>query len=306
MTYRRAGRSGLKLPAISPRPVAQLRRRPPDRHASATSSAAPSTSASPTSTWPTTTARRPAAPRPTSAASSAPTSRHHRDELVISTKAGYHMWNGPYGEWGSRKYLVSLARPVAAAPRPRLRRHLLPPPPRPGHPARGDHGRPRRGRPLRQGPLRRHQQLHRRADRPGRRDPAGTRHPAADPPAVLLDPQPLDREGPPARHPGSASAPAASRSARCSRACSPTATSAASPTTPACAPASSSTRATSTTHTMGRIHALNDIAKRRGQSLAQLALAWALRDPRMTSLIIGASSVEPAGEQRRRPGQPRP
>ncbi|MFN7002446.1 MAG: L-glyceraldehyde 3-phosphate reductase [Roseinatronobacter sp.] len=31
----------------------------------------------------------------------------HRDELVISTKAGYRMWPGPYGEWGSRKYLVS-------------------------------------------------------------------------------------------------------------------------------------------------------------------------------------------------------
>lgn len=30
-----------------------------------------------------------------------------RDELVISTKAGYHMWPGPYGEWGSRKYLLS-------------------------------------------------------------------------------------------------------------------------------------------------------------------------------------------------------
>jgi diketogulonate reductase-like aldo/keto reductase len=31
----------------------------------------------------------------------------YRDELVISTKAGYHMWEGPYGEWGSKKYLVS-------------------------------------------------------------------------------------------------------------------------------------------------------------------------------------------------------
>ncbi len=31
----------------------------------------------------------------------------YRDELIISTKAGYHMWNGPYGEWGSRKSLVS-------------------------------------------------------------------------------------------------------------------------------------------------------------------------------------------------------
>ncbi|KIL35913.1 L-glyceraldehyde 3-phosphate reductase [Cohnella kolymensis] len=31
----------------------------------------------------------------------------YRDEMVISTKAGYYMWEGPYGEWGSRKYLVS-------------------------------------------------------------------------------------------------------------------------------------------------------------------------------------------------------
>ncbi len=31
----------------------------------------------------------------------------YRDELVISTKAGYYMWEGPYGEWGSRKYLIS-------------------------------------------------------------------------------------------------------------------------------------------------------------------------------------------------------
>lgn len=31
----------------------------------------------------------------------------YRDEMIISTKAGYHMWNGPYGEWGSKKYLVS-------------------------------------------------------------------------------------------------------------------------------------------------------------------------------------------------------
>ena len=32
---------------------------------------------------------------------------HLRDELIISTKAGYYMWPGPYGEWGSRKYLLS-------------------------------------------------------------------------------------------------------------------------------------------------------------------------------------------------------
>src|SRR2546421_3228863 len=31
----------------------------------------------------------------------------HRDELIIATKAGYTMWPGPYGDWGSRKYLVA-------------------------------------------------------------------------------------------------------------------------------------------------------------------------------------------------------
>ena len=46
-----------------------------------------------------------------------------------------------------------------------------------------------------------------------------------------------------------------------------------------------------TTETMTRARALNDIAAARGQTLAQLALVWALRDTRMTSLVIGASSV---------------
>ncbi|MGN6586658.1 MAG: L-glyceraldehyde 3-phosphate reductase [Solirubrobacterales bacterium] len=43
---------------------------------------------------------------------------------------------------------------------------------------------------------------------------------------------------------------------------------------------------------IGRLRALNELASRRGQTLAQLALAWALRDERVTSLVIGASSVE--------------
>jgi L-glyceraldehyde 3-phosphate reductase len=43
---------------------------------------------------------------------------------------------------------------------------------------------------------------------------------------------------------------------------------------------------------LGRVRALNEIASRRGQSLAQLALAWALRDHRVTSVLIGASSVK--------------
>jgi L-glyceraldehyde 3-phosphate reductase len=47
-----------------------------------------------------------------------------------------------------------------------------------------------------------------------------------------------------------------------------------------------------TDEAMEKIRALNEIAQGRGQTLAQLALAWTLRDPRMTSTLVGASSVE--------------
>ena len=50
-------------------------------------------------------------------------------------------------------------------------------------------------------------------------------------------------------------------------------------------------RAMITEERLANVRALDAIAARRGQSLAQLALAWALRDPRMTSVVIGASSV---------------
>jgi L-glyceraldehyde 3-phosphate reductase len=46
-----------------------------------------------------------------------------------------------------------------------------------------------------------------------------------------------------------------------------------------------------TDQALAKVSALNEIAARRGQSLAQLAIAWALRDPRMTSVVLGASSV---------------
>jgi L-glyceraldehyde 3-phosphate reductase len=42
---------------------------------------------------------------------------------------------------------------------------------------------------------------------------------------------------------------------------------------------------------LSKVRALNEIAARRGQSLAQMALAWTLRDPRVTSTLVGASSV---------------
>jgi L-glyceraldehyde 3-phosphate reductase len=46
-----------------------------------------------------------------------------------------------------------------------------------------------------------------------------------------------------------------------------------------------------TEENLARVRALNEIAQRRGQTLAQMAIAWALRDPRVTSALVGASSV---------------
>jgi L-glyceraldehyde 3-phosphate reductase len=46
-----------------------------------------------------------------------------------------------------------------------------------------------------------------------------------------------------------------------------------------------------TEQTLAKIRSLNEIASRRGQTLAQMAVAWTLRDPRMTSTVVGASSV---------------
>jgi L-glyceraldehyde 3-phosphate reductase len=55
--------------------------------------------------------------------------------------------------------------------------------------------------------------------------------------------------------------------------------------------------------TLGHVRALNEIARARGQSLAQLALVWALRDQRVTSVLIGASSVAQLEENLAAAGQ---
>jgi L-glyceraldehyde 3-phosphate reductase len=47
-----------------------------------------------------------------------------------------------------------------------------------------------------------------------------------------------------------------------------------------------------TEHALAKVRALGEIAARRGQTLAQMAIAWTLRDPRMTSAVVGVSSVE--------------
>ena len=60
-----------------------------------------------------------------------------------------------------------------------------------------------------------------------------------------------------------------------------------------------------TDETLAKIRALNEVAGRRGQSLAQMALAWTLRDPRMTSTLIGASSRRAARGLARRAAEAR-
>jgi len=55
---------------------------------------------------------------------------------------------------------------------------------------------------------------------------------------------------------------------------------------------------------LARVAGLNEIARGRGQSLAQMALGWVLRDPRVTSVLVGASSVAQLEENVAAAGQP--
>jgi L-glyceraldehyde 3-phosphate reductase len=215
--------------------------------------------------------------------------RPYRDELVISTKAGYDMWPGPYGDWGSRKYLL-------ASLDQSLRRmgldyvdifysHRVDP----------------------QTPLEETMGALDAAVRAGKAlyvgissySPAKTRKAAEILRALgtpLLIHQPsysmfnrwvedglldvLEEQG-----------------AGCI-AFSPLAQGLLTDRYLDGIPADSRVRTGGalsesmlSESNLARVRALNGIAGRRGQSLAQLALVWALRDPRMTSLVLGASSV---------------
>ena len=106
MTYRRCGRSGLQLPAISlglwnnfgdNAPARDPARDHPPRVRPRRHPHRPRQQLRPAAR------RRRAQLRPHPQEDLAP----YRDELIISTKAGYDMWPGPYGEWGSRKYLLA-------------------------------------------------------------------------------------------------------------------------------------------------------------------------------------------------------
>ncbi|HNW59628.1 MAG TPA: L-glyceraldehyde 3-phosphate reductase [bacterium] len=216
--------------------------------------------------------------------------RPWRDELVISTKAGYWMWNGPYGEWGSRKYLLSSLDQS-------LKRMGL------EHVDIFYSHRPDPDTPLEEtmGALD-------QAVRSGRALYAGISNYSAEmtaraaailrdlgTPCLIHQPkynlftrwieegltEVLEREGigciafsPLAQglltNRYLQGVPAGSRASK---------------------PHGFLRPEQITEESLGKVQRLNELAQRRGQSLAQMAIAWVLRLPQMTSALIGASSV---------------
>ena len=214
----------------------------------------------------------------------------YRDELIISSKAGYYMWPGPYGEWGSRKNLLSsLDRSLT-----RLGLDYVdifyshrPDPDTPIEETMGALATAvRQGKALYAGissyspertreaariladlgtPLLIHQPSYSMVNRwiedslLDTLEDIGAGCIAFSPLAQgLLTTRYLD------------GIPADSRAAK----------------------GTSMSADTITEETLRKVRALNEIAAGRGQTLAQLAISWALRDTRVTSVIVGASSVE--------------
>jgi L-glyceraldehyde 3-phosphate reductase len=212
----------------------------------------------------------------------------HRDELVISSKAGWDMWPGPYGNWGSRKYLLasldqSLAR--MGLDYVDIFYHHRPDPETPleetmGALASAVH----QGKALYAGisqyhpaetreaarmlksmgtPLLIHQPVYSMLDRwiePELLDVLESQGVGCIPFSPLAQGQLTDRyvDG----------VPAGSRATQ-----------------------GYSLSAEAVDQNREKVLGLRRVAKRRGQALAQMALAWVLRDPRITSAVIGVSSV---------------
>jgi L-glyceraldehyde 3-phosphate reductase len=214
----------------------------------------------------------------------------YRDELVISTKAGYDMWPGPYGNWGSRKYLLSsldqsLGRMGVNYVDIFYSHRVDPVTPLEetmGALATAVH----QGKALYAGissysarrtreaaallremgvPLLIHQPSYSMLNRWIEADLLAA---LAEVGAGTIVFSPLAQGLLTDRYIGGV--PGGSRASH----------------------PGSFDREMLTDETLAKVKALDQIARRRGQSLAQMAIAWALRDPRVTTALIGASSVE--------------
>ncbi|HVY21513.1 MAG TPA: L-glyceraldehyde 3-phosphate reductase [Bauldia sp.] len=218
--------------------------------------------------------------------------RRYRDELIISTKAGYNMWPGPYGEWGSRKYLLSSLDQS-------LKRMKLDyvdifyshrfDPDTPLEETMGAlDAAVRAGKALYVGISSYSSQRTREAAKILRElgTPALIHQPSYSilnrwtEEDQLLDATESEGMGMIAFSPLAQGlltdkylkgVPSGSRAA---------------------SGAQSWNKNFLSDKNMTAVKAFNSIAKKRGQTLAQMALAWVLRDPRMTSALIGASRVE--------------
>jgi L-glyceraldehyde 3-phosphate reductase len=214
----------------------------------------------------------------------------YRDELAISTKAGYDMWPGPYGEWGSRKYLLasldqSLSR-MGLDYVDLFYSHRFDPETPLEETTGALDAAVRQGKALYVGIS--SYSAEKTHEAAGILRELGTPCVIHQPSYSMLnrwiEPELLDTVGelgigcivfsPLAQ--GMLSdkyldgIPEGSRASR---------------------PATLSPDLL-TPEALEKIRSLNEIAKRRGQTLAQMAVAWVLRDPRVTSALVGASSVE--------------
>jgi len=212
-----------------------------------------------------------------------------RDELVVSTKAGYDMWPGPYGEWGSRKYvLASLDQSLARLGLEYVDifySHRVDPETPLEETMGALDSAVRQGKALYVGISSYSAARTREAAAILRelRTPFVIHQPSYSLLNRWIESELLDAVGeigigciafsPLAQ--GMLTdkylegIPGGSRAAR----------------------ESSLSPALITEETLAKVRGLNEIASRRGQSLAQLAIAWVLRDPRVTSALVGAASV---------------
>jgi L-glyceraldehyde 3-phosphate reductase len=216
--------------------------------------------------------------------------RPYRDELVLSTKAGYDMWPGPYGEWGSRKYLLSsldqsLSR-MGIDYVDIFYSHRFDPETPLEETMGALDSAVRQGKALYAGissysPARSSEaaEILRRMGTPllihqpsysmlNRWIEAELLDVLEDEGVGCIVFSPLAQGMLTDRYLDGI--PEGSRAAR----------------------DSSLPQEMLTEQTLAKVRALHEIAQRREQSLAQLALAWTLRDPRVTSTLIGASSVK--------------
>jgi L-glyceraldehyde 3-phosphate reductase len=215
--------------------------------------------------------------------------RPYRDELVISTKAGYDMWPGPYGEWGSRKYLLSSLdgslRRMGLESVDIFYSHRFDPDTPLEETMGALHTAVQSGRALYAGI--------------SSYSPERTREAAAilrDLGTPLLIHQPsysmLNRwieDG---------LLDALEEAGAGCIVFSPLAQGLLTdrylegiPEDSRVATGGAMSKDMLTEENLAKVRALNEVARGRGQSLAQMALAWTLRDPRVTSTLIGASSV---------------